>query len=271
MKNQVQKFYSDEFGDLNIIMIDGAPYFPASDCAKILGYTNPRKAVIDHCPHLAKREVGVQTGLKADGSPAYQVVSANYIPEGDLYRLIVRSKLPAAVEFERWVFDTILPSIRKHGIFITRETLDEMLKSQEFTDDLLAELSEERSRNAALETEKSMLEAANTSLTPKAAYCDIVLKCGNAVQTSIIARDYGMTAIRFNQLLHELGIQFKIGNTWILYSKYASNGYTKSKTFYVKGRVAHIHTYWTQKGRNFLYSALKAEGILPFAEPPATV
>ena len=211
MKNQVQQFYSDEFGDLNILMVDGSPYFPATDCAKILGYAKPHDAVSRHCPYSVKHGVWVQTGIKADGSPAMRLSQANYIPEGDLYRLIVRSKLPAAVAFERWVFDTILPSIRKHGIFITRETLDEMLKSQEYTNDLLAELSEERDRSAALEND-------NQRLSPKAKYCDLVLKCGNAIQTSIIARDYGMTATRFNKLLHTLEIQFKVGKTWILYS-----------------------------------------------------
>jgi len=245
-------------------MVDGSPYFPATECAKILGYSNPHDAIKKHCPHLAKREVGVQTGIKADGSPAYQIVKANYIPEGDLYRLIVRSKLPSAVAFERWVFDTILPSIRKHGIYITRETLDEMMKSQEFTDDLLTELNEERGRNAALET-------ANQSLTPKAHYFDLVLRCENTIQTSILAKDYGLSTIRFNALLHEIGVQFRIGDTWLLYQKYTGNGYTKSKTFYVKGKIAKISTHWTQKGRKFLYDKLKAEGILPVAESSASV
>ena len=264
MKNQLKKFYSDQFGDINILMIDGAPFFPATDCAKILGYANPQKAIRDHCPHRTNRSVGVQTGLKADGSPAYQTVSANYIPEGDLYRLIVRSKLPAAIAFEHWVFDTILPSIRKHGIFITRETLDDMLNSREFTDNLLTKLNEERSRSAALET-------ANQSLTPKAHYFDLVLRAENTIQASILAKDYGMSTIRFNALLHEIGLQYRIGDTWLLYQKYTGNGYTKSKTFYVKGKIAKISTHWTQKGRKFLYDKLKAEGILPVAESSAAV
>jgi prophage antirepressor-like protein len=105
MKNQVQQFYNAEFGSIEILMIDGKPYFPASECAKILGYKNPRKAVSDHCPHVTKRDIGVQTGKKTDGTPAIQITEKSFIPEGDLYRLIIRSKLRTAERFERWVFD----------------------------------------------------------------------------------------------------------------------------------------------------------------------
>lgn len=131
MSNQVQLFENANFGSLEILMIGEKPYFPATECAKVLGYSNPHDAIKKHCPHLAKREVGVTTGIKGDGTPTQQTVTQNFIPEGDLYRLIVRSKLPAAVKFEQWVFDEILPEIRKSGAYITESALKEMLQSSE--------------------------------------------------------------------------------------------------------------------------------------------
>jgi len=150
MKNQVQTFHNKEFGSLEILLIDDKPYFPAAECAKILGYRNPHKAINDHCPHLTKREVGVQTGIKGDGSPAFQTVEKTFIPEGDLYRLIIRSKLPAAERFERWVFDELIPTIRKYGAYVTADTLDEMLHNPKFAESLMRKLKEEREKNAEL-------------------------------------------------------------------------------------------------------------------------
>lgn len=127
MTSNIQKFYDNTFGELEIIMIDGDPYFPAKDCALLLGYKDATNAIKRHCRHVLKRHLGVQTSVRADGTPAYQTVQKNYIPESDLYRLIARSKLPEAKRFEGWIFDEVLPSIRKHGAYLTPATLDKML------------------------------------------------------------------------------------------------------------------------------------------------
>ena len=115
MNQQLQVFNHEQFGDVRIIEEDGRVLFCGKDVAAALGYDSPRKAVRDHCPHGTKRSTGVMTGKKADGTPAMQNVEMTFIPEGDLYRLIVRSKLPAAERFEKWVFDEVLPTIRKTG------------------------------------------------------------------------------------------------------------------------------------------------------------
>lgn len=106
--NDLKIFSNTEFGELGIMIIDGKEYFPATQCAKILGYTNPRKAIIDHC-----KEDGVTKRYVIDSLGRQQEMK--YINEGNLYRLIVSSKLPAAEKFERWVFEEVLPSIRKTG------------------------------------------------------------------------------------------------------------------------------------------------------------
>lgn len=105
--NEMQVFQSSEFGELGVLEIDGKAYFPATACAKVLGYTNPKKAIIDHCKGVTKRDLPTNGGVQ----------KVNLISEGDLYRLIVHSRLPGAERFERWVFDEVLPTIRKQGYY----------------------------------------------------------------------------------------------------------------------------------------------------------
>jgi prophage antirepressor-like protein len=252
MKNQIQQFHSREFGSLDIMLIDGKPYFPATECAKVLGYTNPKAAIIRHCRGVLKRDLPSTSGIQ----------SYNFIPEGDLYRLIIRSKLPSAERFERWVFDEVLPTIRKYGAFIMPETLEEMLRSPAFTEQLLRALGKEREKSAAL-------EGLTKKLAPKAAYFDLILQSKNAVPVSLIAKDYGMSATAFNRLLHHGGIQYRVGGTWVLYQGIADMGYTQTRTYNVGERTSAIYTCWTQKGRLFLYEALKRCGILPLVEKHA--
>lgn len=116
--NELRVFQNSEFGDLGVMEIEGKPYFPATACAKKLGYENQRDAILRHCPSVVKHDVGVCTGVNADGDPAMQTVTMNFIPEGDLYRLIAHSRLPAAVRFEKWVFDEVLPTIRQTGGYV---------------------------------------------------------------------------------------------------------------------------------------------------------
>ena len=103
----IQIFNNDEFGEVRILKEDGNFYFVASDVAKKLGYVNSSKAVNDHCKGVTKRYTLTKGGNQ----------ELNFIPESDVYRLIVHSKLPAAERFEKWVFDEVLPSIRKTGSY----------------------------------------------------------------------------------------------------------------------------------------------------------
>ena len=105
--NGIQIFNNDEFGEVRILKEDGNFYFVASDVAKKLGYVNSSKAVNDHCKGVTKRYTLTKGGNQ----------ELNFIPESDVYRLIVHSKLPAAERFEKWVFDEVLPSIRKTGSY----------------------------------------------------------------------------------------------------------------------------------------------------------
>lgn len=116
--NELQIFKNEEFGSVRTIDIDGRPYFSAVDIATALGYANPRKAIIDHCKGVTKRDILTQGGQQ----------SVNFIPEGDIYRLIIRSHLPSAEKFERWVFDEVLPQIRQTGGYQLPRTYAEALR-----------------------------------------------------------------------------------------------------------------------------------------------
>lgn len=107
---EMRVFRNNEFGEIGVLEIDGKEYFPATACAKILGYVKPHNAISQHCRYSLKR------GVPHPQNPGKEI-EMNFIPEGDLYRLIIGSRLPAAERFERWVFDEVLVEIRKRGTY----------------------------------------------------------------------------------------------------------------------------------------------------------
>jgi prophage antirepressor-like protein len=268
MTNNLQIFNNTEFGELGVLVIDGKEYFPASECARILGYSNPRDAILRHCkPEGVVKHDGVSLTTNQYGISTEQMVEKTYITEGNLYRLIIRSKLPAAERFERWIFDEVLPTIRKHGLYATEKVLDEILADPDYGIRLFSELKAERERRKALEMENAQHKQIIGELRPKASYYDLILQNKSLVPISKIAKDYGMSGKAFNKLLHELGVQYKMGDTWLLYQQYADQGYTQSRTHAIDAEKSRMHTYWTQKGRLFLYDLLKnRRGLLPMIE-----
>lgn len=164
--NEMQIFTNSEFGSVRTLDIDGKTYFCGSDVAKALGYSNPRKAIIDHCKGVTKRDVGVQTGIKSDGTPAMQTVEMSFIPEGDIYRLIIKSQLPTAEKFEKWVFDEVLPSIRKTGAYsVPTSTDDKIILLAQGHVELKAEIDSMKSEILRLKTALSQQQSANNGLT----------------------------------------------------------------------------------------------------------
>lgn len=132
------------------------------------------------------------------------------------------------------------------------------------------QLDQIKQRNAVLEEQNAIQNQQIAELQPKASYYDLVLNCKDLVSVTTIAKDYGWSARKMNTYLHDLGVQYKQGSVWILYQKYAEMGYTSTKTHSHPGKDgdvhATVHTYWTQKGRLFIYSLLKENGILPMVE-----
>ena len=135
----------------------------------------------------------------------------------------------------------------------------------------LTKLKAEREKTNALMATVAVQNQQIVEMKPKASYYDVVLNCKDLVAISVIAKDYGWSANRMNQYLHDKGVQYKQGNKiWLLYQKYAEMGYTSTKTHSYPGSdgTMHtkVHTYWTQQGRLFIYGLLKADGILPTME-----
>jgi prophage antirepressor-like protein len=253
MTKQLQTFENKEFGKVRVVEIGGQPWFVGADVTKKLGYRNSRDAL---SKHVDDEDKGVANCDTLRGRQNLTVIS-----ESGLYSLMFSSKLPAAKDFKRWVTSEILPSVRLHGAYITDETLRRLLEDGGFKDELIQKLTEEKAEKAAL---ADKLE----QVAPKIRYHDAILQCDNAVQVSIIAKDYGMSAAAFNKLLHGFRVQYKMGDTWLLYEKYSDQGYTVTRTYHVNDTTSAIHTYWTQRGRWFLYGFLKWYGILPISERP---
>lgn len=155
--NELQIFTNPDFGEVRTIEENGAVLFCGSDVAKALGYSNPRDAISRHCRGVVKRDTPTESGMQ----------EMSFIPESDLYRLVFGSKLPTAERFTDWVTEEILPTIRKHGAYMTPDTLDRMISSPEFGIKLLSALQEERERRAKLE---SKVEAD----APKVLFADAV-------------------------------------------------------------------------------------------------
>lgn len=253
MNNQLQIFKNKEFGEIRTILINDKPHFVGNDIAKPLGYKEPHKAISRHCKGVMKHPIPTKGGSQ----------QMNCIPEGDVYRLIVNSELPGAEEFEVWVFDEVLPSIRKHGAYMTPEKIEEVLLNPDTIIQLATQLKEER---ALVQKQRQIIG----ELKPKADYTDLILKNKGLVTITQIAKDYGMSGQAMNKLLHDLGVQYKQSGQWLLYREQHGKGYTHSETVEITRKDGtpdvKMNTKWTQKGRLFLYELLKENGVLPVIE-----
>ncbi|CAI3662475.1 MULTISPECIES: phage antirepressor KilAC domain-containing protein [Clostridium] len=191
--------------------------------------------------------------------------SAWFLTEDGLYEVLMQSRKPIAKKFKKEV-KKILKDVRKHGMYAT----DELLDNPDLLIEVATKLKEEREKNKALEEENAQKTQIIGELQPKASYYDLILQNNSLVAISVIGKDYGMSGTALNKKLHELGVQYLQGKTWLLYAKYQDKGYTFSKTQnYPKSdgtQGSKMHTYWTQKGRLFIYDLLKQEGILPIIE-----
>ena len=257
--SELQVFNNAEFGSVRSLMVNGEPYFVGRDVAKILGYANPNDA-------LAKRVDEEDKGVaKCDTLGGIQELTV--INESGLYSLILSSKLPSAKRFKRWVTSEVLPAIRKHGVFV----MDDIVNNTDALIEALQAFKAERLQRVALEEENAVQKQQLSEMRPKASYYDVVLNSPDLVSVTEIAKDYGKSAQWLNEKLHDKGIQYKQGGRiWILYQKYAEKGYTSTKTHTYpdsNGEIhTKVHTYWTQKGRLFIYDLLKGDGILPTME-----
>ena len=256
---EIQVFNNPEFGTVRTTTIDDQPYFVGKDVAEVLGYKDTVNALKDHVDGGDKMRWRIAT-------PSRGEQETTIINESGLYSLIFSSKLPAAKRFKHWVTAEVLPSIRKHGLY----AIDEIIANPDLAIAAFQALKAEREANRALTETVAVQTQQIAEMQPKVSYYDKVLACQDLLPISKISKDYGWSAKKMNAFLHEQGIQYKQGDIWLLYQKYAEHGYTNTRTNVIldaeRNPHTKIHTYWTQKGRLFIYELMKSNGILPLME-----
>lgn len=249
--SNIQIFKNREFGEIRTVEINNIVYLCLADVCRILELEQVSR---------------VKTRLNQDGVTTSKVIdslgreqNATFINESNLYKVIFQSRKPEAEKFTEWVTNEVLPTIRKHGMYATEQLLD----NPDLLIASLQELKKTREEKKQLQKEVELLEEDNK-------YLNEILKSKDTILVTVIANDYGMTAQAFNKKLHEMGVQHKIGGTWVLYERYKGEGFVHSKTTeYTKSdntKGTKVNTEWTQKGRLFLYRKLKEEGIVPLIE-----
>lgn len=160
--SELKIFNNKEFGSVRTIEEDGRVLFCGKDVAVALGYIRPSKAILDHCKGVLKRDTPTNGGIQ----------EMSFIPECDVYRLITNSKLPTAEKFEQWVFEEVLPSIRKHGAYMTPETIEAAILNPDTLIRIATALKEEQEKNKVLQVTNSTLTVKNQIMQPKADYFD---------------------------------------------------------------------------------------------------
>lgn len=246
--NNLEIFKNEEFGEIRTVEVSGKPHFVASDIAKALGYKNDRDAISRHCRWVVKYDI-------PHPQSKTKTLEVNVIPEGDLYRLIANSELPNAQKFEAWIFDEVLPSIRKNGGYITgQETLsDEELLSKA----LLVAQNKITERDGIIKRQQEKIEADK----PKTIFADAV----SASKTSILVGDlaklicqngYQIGQKRLFQWLRDNGYLIKSGNSKNMpMQRYVENGLFEIKESNVQNPDGSVRTTRTTKvtGKGQIY------------------
>lgn len=245
------------------VVVENQPWFVAKDVCHILEIRNHNDALSRLSPTMK----GVGNADTLGGIQEMAIVS-----EAGVYKLVFTSRKPEAEAFTDWIAAEVIPSIRKHGAYMTPATLEEAILNPDFGIRLLTSLKEEREARKSLELQAAQQRQIIHELTPKATYYDLCLQNKSLLSITKIAKDYGLSGNALNNLLHNLGVQYKQGDVWLLYQKYADKGYTQSKTHVIDSERSAFHTYWTQSGRLFIYEILKQKkGILPIIEREASL
>lgn len=224
---ELKIFENKEFGQVRIIDVNGVSMFVANDVARALGYSNPSKATNDHCKKAQMEWGNDSLGRRQE----FKV-----IPESDLYRLITHSKLDSAERFENWVFEDVLPSIRKHGAYMTEETLERAITSPDFLIRIATELKKTRLEKEEAERKNAILMHVNKTYT-----------------VTEIAKELGLkSAIQLNKILADKKIQYQANGTWVMYSQYSDMGYEEIKQDVLYNGKVIYHRKITQLGREFI-------------------
>ena len=262
MDNKIKVFENSEFGKVRTVILNDEPWFIGKDVTDILGYQKGSRDINRHVDEDDRQNYQNGTFESNRGMAI--------INESGLYSLILSSKLPTAKKFKRWVTSEVLPSIRKHGAYMTEDTIKKAMAEPDFIIKLATELKKEQEQNKQLTETCSQQQQVIGELKPKADYVDKILKSNSLVTITQIAKDYGMSGQGMNKVLHDLHIIYSCNKQWLLYSQHQAKGYTFSETVDIPREDGTtkvvMNTKWTQKGRLFLYETLKKRNLLPLIE-----
>lgn len=261
MDNNIQIFNNEELGTIRIMGTPDAPMFCLVDVCKVLG--------LQAAAVMRRLDDGVISSHPILDSVGREQV-ANFVTEDGLYDVILDSRKPEAKRFRKWVTSEVLPTIRKHGAYMTKDTLERAISEPDFLIQLATTLKEEKAKRLEAEQQCEVQKQIIGEMEKKVSYLDLILSSTSTMTITQIAQDYGMSGQRMNKLLHGLRIQYKVGDQWILYAEYKDKCYVSSETIHFVTSegipCTTLNTKWTQKGRLFLYDILKKEGILPKME-----
>ena len=253
-----QIFEHEQFGKIRVIGDSANPRFCLSDVCKVLEIGNPS----DVKRRLDKGVVSIET-LQTTGG----MQNLTFVNEDGLYDVVLDSRKPEAKRFRKWITAEVVPSIRKHGVYMTAEAAEKIISNPDFVIGLAQQVKEARAeRDAAL--------AQVAELKPKADYTEAVLESDEKLTSELIAKEYGESGQWLNATMGKFGKTFKRGRHIYMKAPYAREGYRVSETVILARGKTVVNHYWTQKGRQFIYYTLKAHGILPLKErnaPMATL
>lgn len=227
--NEIKVFNSVEFGEIRTVIVNDEPMFCLIDICKALELSNSR-IVADRLDEDERRKLD----LPRQGETWF-------VTESGLYAVVLRSDKPAAKKFRKWVTSEVLPNIRKHGIYATDNVIDNILNNPDFGIELLTRLKEERAARVKAEQRNAILMHVNKTYT-----------------MTEVAKELGLrSAIELNKILSEMHIQYKINNTWVMYSDYSNLGYEEIKQEVLDNGTVVYHRKITQAGREFIINLIR--------------
>lgn len=259
--SQVQTIpFSFEGNQLNVIQLNEEPWFIAKEIGSILGYASAKDAT----RFLDEEEKGRHLVPTLGGNQEVTIIN-----ESGLYSLILRSKKAEAKQFKKWVTSEVLPSIRKNGAYLTTSKAEEILANPDIIIGLATQVKESRAkitqlsqeiddRNYVINVQEEQLKIQ----APAVEYYHKVLAASDTMNTNIIAKELGMSAVTLNKLLSkEYGIIYKQGDTWLPRARYQHMGFHRLKTHTYQGHDGEMHVatqlVWTQRGRHFIHELIK--------------
>lgn len=254
--NSVQIFQNNQFGQIRVATNEsGEPMFCLTDLCKALSLTNPTM---------------VKGRLDDDLSQTYPIPDsfgreqlATFVTEAGMYSVILRSDSPIARPMQKWVTSEVLPSIRKHGAYLSQQKIEEILTNPDTIIKLATELKTERAEKERLLLQSEIQSEQLKLSAPKVEFYDRAMSSEGLISINKIALDLGMSAIKLNRILQEKRVQYREGETYLLYSKYRDCGYATLRPHpYIDSlgrQQTRQHLYWTERGREFIVNLLKSD------------